>query len=203
MSGQTLKDRVLLEAPMPIETPRLTLRPLQEGDGEVLYESKCETWDKLTKVFQWASEKPDSALDEAYARRAQAHYILREDFNLVGTDKETGRHLLYIGLHPLNWDLREFQIGYWVRQSAQGRGYAKEAARAVVAYAFNHLGANRLVMCHVDGNEASKKIITSLGLDYEGLRRNSLLFAGGVARDAHWYSCISTDNLPALTGPAR
>ncbi len=178
---------------------KVSLRPLQEGDGQALCYSKNQTWGQLTKVFQWASGTPDPDLDEAYARRSHANYILREDFNLVGTHKENGTPLLYIGVHPVNWELREFQIGYWVPENAQGQGYAKEATNALIRYTFNQLGANRLVMCHVDGNERSRSIITSLGLDYEGPRRNSLLFAGGIVRDAHWYSRVNAHNLPDLT----
>lgn len=192
------KKPILLAAPTPILTPRLAIRPFQAGDGAALNEAKIETWDQLTKVFQWAHGTPDLAQDEAYARRSLANYILREDFNFVGTDRKTGEHLVYIGLHPHDWNLGAFQIGYWTRKSAQRQGHAKEAANALIRYAFNALGANRLVMCHVDGNERSKKIITSLGLDHEGLRRNSLLFAGDEIRDAQWYSRIDAEGLPEL-----
>lgn len=198
MSEKKLKDHVLLDAPMPIVTPRLTIRPLQEGDGEKLYEAKKETWAQLSSVFQWASGQPDLDLDEVYARKSHADYILRRDFNLVGIDNKTGEPVLYTGIHAHNWDLREFQIGYWVRESAQSMGYAKEAANALIRYTFNQLGANRLVMCHVDGNKASEHIIKGLGFDYEGCRKNSLLFAGGAVKDAHWYSRIDSSNLPAL-----
>jgi ribosomal-protein-serine acetyltransferase len=190
------KDIILTDAPMPIITPRLVLRPLQEGDGAALHSSKSETWDKLTKVFQWANKLPNPEQNEAYARRSFASYILREDFNLVGINKETNEHVLYIGIHPLNWGLREFQIGYWVRGTSQGKGYAREAANALMRYTFSQLGANRLVMCHVEGNHASQKIIESLGLEYEGIRKNSLLFAGGIVCDAHWYSRVDAHNLP-------
>jgi RimJ/RimL family protein N-acetyltransferase len=198
MITQKLKDLVLLDAPMPIKTPRLILRPFHEGDGAQLNAAKLETWDQLKKVFQWADTEPDQDLDEAYARKAHASYILRQDFNLVSVDPETDSHLMYIGIHPANWQLGEFQIGYWVRQSAQRQGYATEAANALIRYGFNQLGANRLNMCHVKGNTASQKIITSLGFDHEGIRRNSLLFAGGIVRDAHWYSRIDAKNLPDL-----
>lgn len=193
-----LRDQVLLDAPMPIVTPRLTIRPLQQGDGQALFEGKQETWAKLSKVFQWAAGTPDAEMDEVYARKAQADYILRRDFSLVGIENDTGRHVLWTGIHAHNWTLGEFQIGYWVRQGAQGKGYAREAANALVRYTFNQLGANRLVMCHVDGNEASRKIITSLGFDLEGVRRNSLLFAGNIVRDALWYSRVDAKNLPDL-----
>lgn len=196
MSGKM--PYILRDAPMPIVTERLVLRPLQEGDGASLCAAKNETWDQLTKIFQWANGTPDSSQDEIYARRSYANYILRDDFNLVGTDKNTGDHLLYIGLHPLNWSIPEFQIGYWVRKQAQQAGYATEAAKAVLSYAFNQLDANRLVMCHVEGNKASQKIITSLGLSYEGPRKNSLLFAGGVVRDAHWYSIVDSEKVPKI-----
>lgn len=198
MAKKQLKDHVLLDAPMPIETSRLIIRPLQESDGQALYDAKMETWGQLSQVFQWASGTPDPDMDEAYARKAQADYILRKDFNLVGIDKATGKHVLWTGIHALNWGLGEFQIGYWVRDSEQGKGLAKEVANALVRYTFDQLDANRLVMCHVDGNKASQKIITSLGFNFEGVRKNSLLFAGGAVKDAHWYSRVDSKNLPAL-----
>ena len=193
-----LRDQVLLDAPMPIVTPRLTIRPLQEGDGAALFEGKQESWNQLSKVFQWAAGQPDAELDEIYARKSQADYILRRDFSLVGIDNATGKPVLWAGIHAHNWNLREFQIGYWVRASEQGKGYAREAANALVRYTFNQLGANRLVMCHIDGNEASRKIITSMGFEFEGVRRNSLLFAGNIVRDALWYSRVDAENLPEL-----
>lgn len=199
MPAGKLKDQVLLEAPMPILTPRLEIRPLREGDGAELHEAKKESWSKLSKVFLWASGAPDADMDEIYARKAQADYVLRRDFNLVGIDCATGRPVLYAGIHAHNWGLREFQIGYWVRESAQGQGLAKEAANALVRYTFKQLAANRLVMCHVAGNEASRKIITSLGFEFEGVRKNSLLFAGNQVRDALWYSRVDAENLPVLS----
>lgn len=198
MSAKKLKDPVLLDAPMPIETPRLVIRPLQTGDGAALHAAKLETWGQLSTVFQWAAGTPDIDMDEVYARRAQADYILRKDFNLVGLDRKTGKPVLYAGTHATNLSVGEYQIGYWVRQSEQGRGLAKEAANALVRYTFNQLGANRLVMCHAEGNEASRKIITSLGFGFEGKRRNSLLIAGGKVKDALWYSRIDAKKMPAL-----
>jgi len=198
MPQEKLKDQVLLEAPMPIVTERLTIRPLQEGDGAELHASKMETWGALTNTFQWAAGTPDPDLDEAYCRKSYADYILRKDFNMVVIDNASGKPVMYSGLHAVNWNLGEFQIGHWARTSAQGNGYAKEAANALVRYAFNQLGANRLVMCHVDGNKASEHIIKGLGMEYEGVRRNSLLFAGNIVKDAHWYSRTDADNLPAL-----
>ncbi len=198
MTKEQPKDQILQDAPMPVRTPRLTLRPLQAGDGTRLYNAKLETWDSLSQVFSWATGAPDPDQDEIYARKAQAAYVLRQDFSLVGVENATGRHVLWAGLHTHNWSLREFQIGYWVRESAQGYGYAKETTNALVRYAFNMLGANRLVACHVDGNEVSKHIVTSLGFEHEGVRRNSLLFAGGVVKDAQWYSRINAKNLPVI-----
>lgn len=198
MEKKPLKDQVLLDAPMPIETPRLLLRPLQEGDGAALNEAKLETWNSLSKVFSWATGTPDPDNDEIYARKAQADYVLRRDFSLVGLDKKTGQPVAYTGIHCHDWNLREFQIGYWVRESEQGKGYATETANALIRYAFNVLGANRLSMCHVDGNVRSGHIIQKLGFDYEGVRRNSLYFAGGQIKDAHWYSRINDKKLPTL-----
>lgn len=191
-------DRILLAAPMPIQTPRLILRPLQEGDGQALFEAKVETWDSLSKIFEWTSRfRPDQRRDEVYARQCHAQYILREDFSLVGIEKETQKPVIWTGIHPHDWRLKNFQIGFWVRQSAQEKGYASETANALIRYGFGALGAQSILWCHGLDNQKSAALAKKFGFVTQGIKPRSMMIADRVV-DAQWYHRLDADNLPPL-----
>lgn len=67
-----------------------------------------------------------------------------------------------------------YEIGWRLREDAWGQGYAREAAAASLDFAFDRLGAERVVALTVVGNEASWGLMKRLGmtrrpdLDYEG-----------------------------------
>ena len=58
----------------------------------------------------------------------------------------------------------EVEIGWRLREDAWGLGYAKEAATAALAYAFETAGAERVVALTVDGNAPSWGLMRRLGM---------------------------------------
>jgi len=61
----------------------------------------------------------------------------------------------------------EVEIGYHVRRSLQGRGYATEAALAVRDFARDVLGLHRLVAIIDPGNAPSRRVAQRIGLTFE------------------------------------
>lgn len=57
----------------------------------------------------------------------------------------------------------ECDLGYWLEQPAWGRGYAFEAAGAVVRFAFETVGLTALKSGHAADNPASGRVLTKLG----------------------------------------
>ena len=54
---------ILLDLPLPILTPRLSIRPTMPGDGEATHEAIEETYDQLKQWMPWASksiERPEA-----------------------------------------------------------------------------------------------------------------------------------------------
>ena len=47
-------SHVLIDVPMPIRTPRLTIRPKQLGDGAITSVAVAETWEELNRWMRWA-----------------------------------------------------------------------------------------------------------------------------------------------------
>lgn len=78
----------------------------------------------------------------------------------------TGEHVGCCGLRPYRSEERVYEIGIHLRAVYWGQGYAPEATRAVMAYAFEVLGANALFAGHNPANGASRRILGQLGFRY-------------------------------------
>ena len=75
-----------------------------------------------------------------------------------------GEHVGCCGLRPRKPGVPE--LGFYLRPKRQGKGYALEAARAVIAYAFDHFGATGLFAGHHPDNVASARTLAKLGFVY-------------------------------------
>lgn len=196
---------ILIDLPMPIETPRLILRPAMPGDGPALHEAKAETFDQLHQWMPWAKEMSTVEEDEITVREAYAKFIRREDLMLFAFEKDTGRFIAGTGLHRFDWAVRRFEIGYWVRTSAQRKGYATEISNALTRYAFTQLNAKAVCIGHAAGNDKSCGVIEKLGFALEGVMKNETSLPDGTVLDSYIYGRTNMDELPnlAVTWQAR
>ena len=79
-------------------------------------------------------------------------------------DDET--HVGCAGLHPRDPDAGVAEFGFHIVAAAQGRGYATEAAHAVIDHAFETLGLSALFAGHHPGNTRSRGLLEKLGFRY-------------------------------------
>ena len=63
------------------------------------------------------------------------------------------------------------EIGYWIGVPYWGRGYMTEAVRAVLGWAFESLGLNRVFAEHFTRNAASGRVMQKAGMRHEGSLR--------------------------------
>lgn len=66
------------------------------------------------------------------------------------------------------------ELGYWLGVPYWGRGYATEAARAVVDYGFETLGLHRVYASCFAHNEASARVLKKIGMRYEGCQQSHI-----------------------------
>lgn len=78
----------------------------------------------------------------------------------------TDGHVGCCGLRPYDLPQRIYEIGFHIRSNQWRRGYAREAAAAVMDYAFNRLEASGLFAGHNPNNTASQRLINQLGFRY-------------------------------------
>ncbi len=98
------------------------------------------------------------------------------------TEQKLGTSVLLplpIETDDTDWDLvvgdelpdGEIEIGYILRPSAWGRGYATEAAARLLKFAFEATPLQEIVATTDTGNTASQRVLEKCGLLGEGLRR--------------------------------
>jgi RimJ/RimL family protein N-acetyltransferase len=78
----------------------------------------------------------------------------------------TGAHLGCAGLRPYDSPRKIFEIGFHIRPDHWRKGYAFEAARAVIVYAFERLASEALFAGHHPENAVSRHLLQKLGFAY-------------------------------------
>jgi RimJ/RimL family protein N-acetyltransferase len=84
------------------------------------------------------------------------------------------------------------EVGYWIGVSYWGQGYATEAARAAVDFAFRHFGVNRVFAFHFTTNPASGRVLQKIGMRREGTRRQHTL-KWGEFLDSDLYAALRAE----------
>jgi RimJ/RimL family protein N-acetyltransferase len=191
---------VLIDVPMPIRTPRLLIRPKQVGDGAITSAAVDETWEELHNWMRWTEKREAFTAEqmEIRNRTVMASFILREGIELIGIELATGTAVVWCGLHEIDWQGRQCDTGYWVRKSAQGQGFATEAANAMVRYAIGALGMRRIGLTYSAGNEASRRTAEKLGFTIEGVQKGANVLPGGKSADRYCCARLDIAGLPDL-----
>lgn len=187
-------DPLLIEVPERLETERLVLRCPRPGDGAALNAAVCASLDELKLWMPWAKDVPSADESEAYCRRMQAKFLLREDLVLLifehGSEGPEGPVLGATGLHRIDWAARSFEIGYWRRVGLGGLGVVSEAVQAVARMAFDRLQARRVEIRMDDRNERSWKLAERTGFTFEALLRMNATAPLGEPRSTRVYARV-------------
>ncbi len=102
---------------------------------------------------------------DAWAQRDRATFaITSEADGVIGA----------IGLHfrPAH---RRAELGYWIGRPFWNRGFATEAARAMIAFGFEALALNRIHASHLTRNPASGRVLAKAGMRFEGILRQHVI----------------------------
>lgn len=180
-----MPNPLLIEIPQRIETGRLVLRPHRTGDGAVLHEALAESIDELRRFLwflPWITEEQTLESAEIRCRRSEANFMARTDLPFLAFERLTGRLVGSVGLHRTDWEVPKTEVGYWVRKSEWGKGYASEGVEALVAWALNVLGAQRVELVTDEANTSSRKVAERCGFKLEGIHRNALRAPDGSLR---------------------
>ncbi len=172
---------------------RVVVRPYRPEDAEQHFAAIEESRAHIAPWLPWVGGYASVADSRDYIARERAHWLLREDMGLGIFDRATGRYLGGTGLHPCNWDMGIFEIGYWLRVSAEGHGYMAEAVRLLTDFAFDQLGAKRVFIRCDARNTRSANVARRLGFVQEAHLRNEMRVPDGSLRDTLVFARIPSD----------
>lgn len=145
------------QAGLVIETERLLLRRPSEGDLTGLIEVHAHP---EVERFMGAWGEVEA---RGWLERVECCWDAHGYGRLVVLEKMTGALL---GRSGLQWfdDLGEVELGWTLRREAWGRGYASEAARAGLMWAFRDFGHPYVTSRIEPANERSRTVATRLGM---------------------------------------
>ncbi len=173
-----------------IETERLILRAFRYDDAD----SMLNNWisdDEVQKMYCEPSYKTVEELMpllDRYIGRNQSGYYYRWAVIL----KETGECIGQVAYYLVNTNNRFAEIEYCIGTAFQGKGYATEAAMAVVEYGFERIGLNKVLACVKPSNTASARVVKKCGFRQEGILRK-LSYRGGVYEDRIIFSILGDE----------
>ena len=181
-----------------LTTARTVIRPYQPSDAEALYQTIAASREHIAQWLPWTPQHGSVDDSRALIQRFQAQWELHEDFpygvfarEVDGQSGQSGALLGGLGLHPHDWAVPYFEIGYWLAASAECHGYMTEAASALVEYALRELGARRLEITCDARNTRSAAVARRLGFEQEGLLRNHMRLSDGALRDTLVFARIA------------
>ena len=192
-SIQAPASPVLIDVPEQLDGPRVRVRPYRPDDAQALWEAVDESRDHLLPWMPWPNKYTSPADAHVTIAHMHADWLRREGLSNGIFDLANGALLGGSGLHRINWQIRTFEIGYWLRRSAEGHGYMAEAVQLLTRMAFDTLAANRVEIRMDAGNARSEQIPKRLGFVLEGTLRNNTPDGEGQPRDTHVYALIPDD----------
>jgi RimJ/RimL family protein N-acetyltransferase len=183
----------LIELPAELRGERVVLRPYRAADAEQVFAAIDESRDRIRPWLPWADSHQTVDDTRDFCLRSAADWILRTDLVLGIFDRADGRYFGGTGLHRPDWALRSFEIGYWLRSTAEGRGLITESVILLSTFAFEHLAANRVEIWCDARNDRSRAVAERAGFILEGRLRNVALDTDGKPTNSLVFSRIPGD----------
>ena len=183
----------LIPLPNELRSARIIIRPYRPDDATAVFAAIDESRDALHPWMPWVQYHRDASDTRDFCVRAAAGWLLRSSLDLGIFDARDGSYLGGTGIPRLDWRARTFELGYWLRATATGKGYVGEAVRLLARLAFEGLGANRLEIRCDARNERSRHVPERLGFPLEARLRNDALDPSGQSRDTLVFAIIPED----------
>ncbi|MBA5777653.1 GNAT family N-acetyltransferase [Stappia sp. F7233] len=147
-----------------VGTERLVLRVVRPDDIEALCSLMTEGISRWVAAwpFPLTAERASGIVAPALEKAGTGHAL-----PMVMVERSS---TAIAGWIKLDIDGGIGDLGYWVGEAAQGRGYALEAARAIINAAFGELGLHAIEAGAQPANAASHHLLAKLGMHEIGER---------------------------------
>jgi RimJ/RimL family protein N-acetyltransferase len=156
--------------------------------GELVYLRGLEEQDLDGPYFQWFNDQENDvftshAMFPNTPEKMRSFFDnvkqYRNDIVLAIVEKNTDRHIGNVALHKINWINRNAEFAIIIGdKKAQSKGFATEAGRLMIKYAFEKLNLHRLGLGVHEDNKAAIRVYEKLGFEVEGRFKDHFLRNG-------------------------
>ncbi|MBQ6478885.1 MAG: GNAT family N-acetyltransferase [Erysipelotrichaceae bacterium] len=156
---------------------RLILRPLCLQDKEAIFRNINHDREVLNYFIDtYVEEEKDFAFENMLERfRRNEIYafaiILKESGEVIGEIFQCSKP------SPIE---HSTEIGYALGRSYWNKGYMSEAMKMMIDFMFS-IGIHKVTACHLEGNEASGRVMCKCGMCFEGIRKDAVYY-----HDRYW-----------------
>jgi len=162
----------------------VVLRDLTGDDVDAVHAIVGDS--EVTKWLSFDTRTREQAAEMVEGVLGRQKQVPRTEYYLAVCAAQQG----FIGFCRLGLSgVRAGKLGYAIRADAQGRGYATDACRTMLGFAFGDLGLHRVSAAIGPDNVASLAVVRSLGFTYEGRLRDHV-YTNGAWRDSELFSLL-------------
>ena len=165
---------------MIFQSARLIARRFEAHDAEAF--AACRADPEVARYQSWDSfsgrESADFIASMADKEPGGAGW-----FQFALEEKQSGHLIGDCGLNRIEADRRVAEIGFTIMRRHWNSGFASEAVRALIGYAFGAFGLHRITASADPRNAASCRAMEKAGMTREAHYRQSLWFKGEWADD--------------------
>ena len=149
-----------------LETERLLLRRFTESDDGNLHDLHGDP--EVMRFINGGRPVPRDVIRNETLPRFLRAYERFEGFGVwAAIERSTGEFVGWFEFYPRKDAVpEEVELGYRLRRSAWGKGYATEGSRALIRKGFTELGVQRVVAETMTVNVASRRVMEKAGLKY-------------------------------------
>jgi RimJ/RimL family protein N-acetyltransferase len=155
-----------------IKSKRVNLRTLRESDADSITRYAGDR-SVSAGTFVPHPYKTDDALAFIRFTRKLARRKQQTSIGLGIEYNETGEIIGGIGIHRINYAMRNAEVGYWIGKPYRGTGLMVEAMQAMLRFAFGDLKLKRVYAQVFVENIASQKLVEKCGFTLEGRLRST------------------------------
>ena len=166
---------------MYIRTARMIVRDFQMNDVNDLQEILGDNETMKNCEPAYSLEKTINFLQK---------FCIEKKAAVAAVHKERNKMIGYILFNASDKDV--YEIGWFFNRNYWRQGYAFEACKAVIDYAFDDLNAHKIFAETIDG-EKSVNLMKKLGMKLEGIQRNQVKDNSGNWADLYFYGILETD----------
>lgn len=168
---------------MSIKTERLIIRKFELEDWQSVFKYTSDT-----NVMEYI---PEGVLTEEGAKHFINKNIGEKAENFPVVLRDTNTLIGHIVFHK-SFGEHTYEIGWVFNQKYHSKGYASEAARAILKYGFEEMNLHRIIATCQPQNKSSYRVMEKIGMRREGYFKKCIP-KGNEWWDEYYYAILEEE----------